>query len=93
MQLLQQLGVIPGWEEPLPVPPAPTPNGGPATSVEENKAIMTGQLPIWNDGDYDLADELFHPDAVTPTRRRCRVARKAASRSRASSGRPSRTST
>jgi steroid delta-isomerase-like uncharacterized protein len=66
MQLLQQLGVIPGWEEPAPVPPAPTPNGGPATTVEENKAIMTGQLPIWNDGDYDLADELFHPEAITP---------------------------
>jgi predicted ester cyclase len=27
---------------------------------------MTRQLPIWNDGDYDLADELFHPESVTP---------------------------
>jgi predicted ester cyclase len=27
---------------------------------------MTSQLAIWNEGDYDLADELFHPDSVTP---------------------------
>src|SRR5262249_8007040 len=65
-QLLQQLGVVPGWEEPPPVPPAPLVEGGRETSVEENKAIMTGQLPIWNDGEYDLADELFHPDSITP---------------------------
>jgi predicted ester cyclase len=66
MQLLQQLGVIPGWEEPPPVPPIPTVADGRRTSVAENKAIMTSQLAIWNDGDYDLADELFHPASVTP---------------------------
>ena len=66
LQLMQQLGVIPGWEEPPPSPPIPVVNGGRETSVEENKAIMTRQLAIWNDGDYDLADELFHPEAVTP---------------------------
>src|SRR5256885_14729918 len=27
---------------------------------------MTSQLAIWNDGDYDRADELFHPESVTP---------------------------
>ena len=27
---------------------------------------MTGQLPIWNDGDYELADELFHPRSDRP---------------------------
>jgi predicted ester cyclase len=66
MALLQQLGVIPGWEEPPPVPPIPVVDGGRATSPDENRAIMTRQLPIWNDGDYDLADELFHPESVTP---------------------------
>jgi predicted ester cyclase len=65
MPLLQQLGVIPGWEEPPPVPPIPHVDG-PKTSVEENKRLMTSQLAIWNDGDYDLADELFHPESVTP---------------------------
>jgi predicted ester cyclase len=29
MQLLQQLGVVPGWEEPPPVPPIPTSRAGP----------------------------------------------------------------
>ena len=48
------------------MPPPPRVEGGRPTSIEENKAIMTGQLPIWNDGDYDLADELFHPEAITP---------------------------
>ena len=65
-QLLQQLGVIPGWEEPPPVPPIPVVAGGRETSVEENKRLMTSQLAIWNDGDYDLADELFHPASITP---------------------------
>jgi len=66
MQLLQQIGVIPGWEEPPPVPPAPPATAGGETSVEENKLIMQRQLAIWNDGDYDVADEIFHPEAITP---------------------------
>jgi steroid delta-isomerase-like uncharacterized protein len=65
MQLLQQIGVVPGWEEPPPVPPIPHADG-PKTSIEENKRLMTSQLAIWNDGAYDLADELFHPESVTP---------------------------
>jgi hypothetical protein len=40
--------------------------GGRETSVAENKRLMTSQLAIWNDGDYELADELFHPESVTP---------------------------
>jgi steroid delta-isomerase-like uncharacterized protein len=66
MQLLQQLGVIPGWEEPPPLSPAPRVKGGRETSADENKQIMTSQLAIWNDGDYDLADEIFHPQSITP---------------------------
>jgi predicted ester cyclase len=66
MQLLQQLGVIPGWEEPPPVPPVPQVAAGPATSVDENRAIMLRQLAIWNDGDYAVADEIFHPESITP---------------------------
>jgi predicted ester cyclase len=65
MALLQQLGVVPGWEEPPAVPPIPQVDGR-STSPEENKRLMTSQLAIWNDGDYDLADELFHPGSVTP---------------------------
>jgi predicted ester cyclase len=66
MQLLQQIGAIPGWQEPPQAPPVPVVEGGLETSIEENKRLMTSQLRIWNDGDYDLADELFHPASVTP---------------------------
>ncbi len=48
------------------MPPIPVVTGGRETSLEENKRLMTSQLAIWNDGDYDLADELFHPESVTP---------------------------
>ena len=71
MQLLQQIGVVPGWEEPPPVPPMPSVEGGRETSVEENKADHARQLAIWNDGDYDVADEIFHPEAICPTRHSC----------------------
>jgi predicted ester cyclase len=66
MQMMQQLGVIPGWQEPPPVPRLPSVAGGSETTAEENKAIMLRQLAIWNDGDYDVADEIFHPEAITP---------------------------
>jgi steroid delta-isomerase-like uncharacterized protein len=66
MQLMQQIGVIPGWEEPPPVPPIPVVDAGRETSIEENKEIMLRQLAIWNDGDYDTADEIFHPQSITP---------------------------
>jgi steroid delta-isomerase-like uncharacterized protein len=66
MQLMQQLGVIPGWEEPPAVPPIPSVEGARETTAEENKAIMLRQLAIWNDGDYDVADEIFHSESITP---------------------------
>lgn len=66
LQLLQQLGVVPGWEQPPPAPPMPEVAAVRATTVEENKAIMLRQLAIWNDGDYDVADEIFHPRAIAP---------------------------
>ena len=66
LQLLQQLGVVPGWEEPPAVPPMPEAAGGPETTVEENKRIMLRQLALWNDGDETVADEIFHPAAIAP---------------------------
>jgi predicted ester cyclase len=63
---MQQLGIIPGYEEPPPVPPMPT--GDPkATTVEQNKEILRRHVEeIWNKGNLDVADELFHPQAITP---------------------------
>src|SRR5262245_25352195 len=63
---MQQLGIIPGYEEPPPVPPMP--EGDPtATTTAENEAIMRRHVEeIWNKGNYDVADELFHPASITP---------------------------
>ena len=65
---LQQLGVIPGGggEKP-PVPPPPKVEGGGVTSEAENKEIMRRQTEeIRNEGKMDVADDLFHPQAIAP---------------------------
>jgi steroid delta-isomerase-like uncharacterized protein len=67
LQLLQQLGAVPGWEEPPPAPEPPAVADGAATSPEENKALYVRHLEeIWNRRRYEVADELFHPQAVAP---------------------------
>jgi predicted ester cyclase len=64
VSLLQQMGAIPGWQEPPPVPPMPT--GAPGTR-EESRAIMQRLIDeLWGQGNLDLADELFHPAAICP---------------------------
>jgi predicted ester cyclase len=64
---LQQLGVVPGYEEPPPVPPQPAGDAR-ATSVDENKDVMRRHVEeIWNKGNLEVADEVFHPAAITPT--------------------------
>jgi hypothetical protein len=55
MQLLQQLGVIPGWEEPPPVPPIPAVEGGRETTPDENRELMTSQLGV---GDEQAAESV-----------------------------------
>jgi predicted ester cyclase len=63
--LLQQMGAIPGWQEPPPVPPMPT--GSPGTR-EESKAIMQRLIEeVWAQGKLEVADELFHPQAICPS--------------------------
>ena len=66
LQMLQQIGVVPGWEEPPPVPPMPEVRGAAPSSPEQNREVMLRQLAIWNDGDDGVADEIFHPGAITP---------------------------
>jgi predicted ester cyclase len=58
------MGAIPGWQEPPPVPPMPT--GDPGTR-KESRAIMQRLIDeLWGQGNLDLADELFHPQAICP---------------------------
>jgi predicted ester cyclase len=63
--LLQQMGAIPGWQEPPPTPPMPT--GAPGTREESKQIMRTLIDEIWGNGKVELADELFHPDAICPS--------------------------
>ncbi len=68
LSLMQQMGVVPGPPGAgLPIERLPTPQGEPATR-EESKAIMRRLIDeFWNGRDLDAADELFHPDAISPS--------------------------
>ncbi len=69
MGLMQQMGVVPA-------PPAPDPatipkrkelTGAPSTR-EKNKELMTAFIEeVWNKGNLDLADDIFHPDHTSPS--------------------------
>jgi predicted ester cyclase len=66
--LLQQMGAVPAPPAPPP-PDEPPPHltGAPA-SREETKAIMHRLIDeFWNKRNEDVADELFHPHASSPS--------------------------
>ncbi|MEA2931405.1 MAG: hypothetical protein QOI56_190 [Actinomycetota bacterium] len=66
MEIMQQIGVVPG-EPPGPWGAVPEVDPGRATTPDENKQVMVRHVEeIWNDKNLDAADELFHPQAVTP---------------------------
>jgi len=66
MEMMQQLGVVPG-DPPGPWGTVPEVDPGRATTPEENKQVMIRHVEeIWNGKNLDAADELFHPQAVTP---------------------------
>jgi len=65
LSLLQQMGAVPGWQEPPASPPMPT---GAAGTRAESEAIMRRLLDeIWGQGKIEVADELFHPEAICPS--------------------------
>ncbi|MEA2684821.1 MAG: hypothetical protein QOE93_16, partial [Actinomycetota bacterium] len=66
LEVMQQLGVVPG-ATPGPWGSVPEVDPGRATTPEENKRVMVRHVEeIWNNKDLDAADELFHPQSVTP---------------------------
>jgi predicted ester cyclase len=79
LEILQQLGAIPAPASAPPRLPDPTPpyySGGPArsdpnwrlTSPVENKAIVRRFIEeVWNKGNLAVADEVFHPQATSPS--------------------------
>jgi steroid delta-isomerase-like uncharacterized protein len=65
--LMQQMGVVPS----PPAGPEPAPakhlTGAPSTR-EANKALMRRFIEeVWNKGNLDVADEIFHPEATSPS--------------------------
>jgi predicted ester cyclase len=69
--MFSQLGVIPappGSGQRLPTPQPPAVIGGVATSPEANKSLLRRFIEeVWNKGNFDVADELFHPQATSPS--------------------------
>jgi predicted ester cyclase len=69
--IFQQMGVMPaspGSGERLPTPIPPAVARGQTTSSEKNKALMRRFIEeVWNQGNLDVADELFHPQATSPS--------------------------
>jgi len=70
VSLMQQLGVIPvpagmAGASPYPVPPLVV--GKRYASPSENAATMRRFIEeVWNKGNLDVADEVFHPEATSP---------------------------
>ena len=66
--LFRQLGLMPGPTEQQPIPVAPLGDGGPESTPEQNKATMRRFIEeVWNQGLLDVADEIFHPQATSPS--------------------------
>lgn len=67
LNVMQQMGVIPGapsWDASLPDPVAPQSQGA-YTPPSVNKAVFMQLVDeLWNKGNLDFADGVFHPEAV-----------------------------
>jgi len=66
--VMQQLGVVPGPYVPKAPAPEPPSNPGPVTSPHDARDILQRFLEeVWNSGELDYVDELFHPEATSPS--------------------------
>jgi steroid delta-isomerase-like uncharacterized protein len=71
LSVMQQMGVIPaqpGADQKLPTPTPPYVSGKRVTSPTENKTATRRFLDeVWNKGNLAVADEIFHPQATSPS--------------------------
>jgi predicted ester cyclase len=69
MGLMQQMGVVPTPPGPDPASvPVPEPITGAPSTREANRALMTRFIDeVWNRGNLEVADEVFHPEAFSPS--------------------------
>jgi len=66
--LLVQMGVAPAPPGPPPPDPPPVmPTGAPGTREQSTQIMRTLIDEIWAQGKLDLADDLFHPEAICPS--------------------------
>jgi predicted ester cyclase len=66
--IMQQMGVIPGWFEKPPAPPRPEVTGKKTTTYQENVAMVRRYISeLWNKGNLTVADELIHPQGISPS--------------------------
>ena len=75
LSMMQQVGLVgpigsgvQATVERPPMPEPPTVIGGRMASPEEGKALMRRLIDgVWNEANVELADEIFHPKAVSPS--------------------------
>jgi predicted ester cyclase len=71
LSVMQQMGVIPTPPAPgkaLPIPVPPYVAGGVYTSPIQNKLAFRRLVDeVWNRGNLDVADEIYHPQATYPS--------------------------
>lgn len=71
LSIFQQMGVMPtppGSGTVIPTPQPPVVTGAKPASAEKNKALMRHFIEeVWNRGHLDFADEIFHPQATSPS--------------------------
>jgi predicted ester cyclase len=69
--IFQQMGVIPAparTGQRLPTPQPPAVSNRRVASPEGNKALMSRFIEeVWNKGDLNVSDEIFHPRATSPS--------------------------
>jgi predicted ester cyclase len=68
LRILQGVGTVPGYTPRGARPIAPAVEDGHPLSPDEMRGLMTRFVDdIWNDGRLEVADELFHPSATSPS--------------------------
>ncbi len=68
LSMMQQMRVIPGWQEPPPVPPRPVVSGKTSTTYLDNVAMVRRYVhEAWNKGRLDVIDEVIHPRCINPS--------------------------
>lgn len=68
LRILQAAGVAPGYAPRPPAPVAPSViDERPLTAMEMRALVSRFVEAVWNGNDLDVADELFHPAATSPS--------------------------